>query len=42
LIGLQSFSLLPVVPEPGTWALALLGLACFASWRWLGKRSNSS
>jgi hypothetical protein len=42
LIGLQSFSLLPVVPEPGTWALALLGLACFTSWRWLGKRSNSS
>jgi hypothetical protein len=42
LIGLQSFSLLPVVPEPGTWALALLGLACFASWRWLGKRPNSS
>ena len=25
LIGLQSFSLLPVVPEPSTWALLALG-----------------
>lgn len=35
LIGLQSFSLLPVVPEPSTWALLALGGTglCWALWR---------
>jgi hypothetical protein len=35
LTGLQSFSLLPVVPEPSTWALLALGGVgvCLAVWR---------
>jgi hypothetical protein len=34
LIGLQSFSLLPVIPEPSTWALlALGGTALWRAWR---------
>ena len=42
LLGLQSFSLLPVVPEPGTGVLVLLGFGCVAAWRWFNRRANSS
>ena len=41
LIGLQSFSLLPVVPEPGTGVLVLLGFGCLAAWRWFNRRAHS-
>ena len=41
LIGLQSFSLLPVVPEPGTGVLVLLGFGCLAARRWFNRRDHS-
>ena len=41
LLGLQSFSLLPVVPEPGTGVLVLLGFGCLAAWRWFNRRAHS-
>ena len=41
LIGLQSFSLLPVVPEPGTGVLVLLGFGCLAARRWFNRRAHS-
>ena len=34
LIGLQSFSLRAVVPEPSALILAALGIACFSRWSW--------
>ncbi|MCW5552463.1 MAG: PEP-CTERM sorting domain-containing protein [Verrucomicrobiae bacterium] len=37
LIGLQSFSLLPVVPEPSTWVLLALGGATL---RWVVRRQR--
>ena len=42
LLGLQSFSLLPVVPEPGMGSFVLLGFGCLAAWRWFNRRANSS
>jgi hypothetical protein len=33
LIGLQSFSLLPIIPEPSSTALLLLGIAFLVRWR---------
>ena len=41
LLGLQSFSLLPVVPEPGTGVLVLLGFGCLAARRWFNRRDHS-